>query len=216
MTTRFWGSRKLIYGYCTQLDTNAVTLTGADFAPHKCDQVVVERIQSASRARIKLAEVLNKSKKGDLIVVRQLSDLSWRLPELVATLESLNKRDIELLDMSSGLKLLNATAIDLCGALTKYTQSVSQLKTVYRHLQATRSAGRPSEISNKKWENMRNDLKDGMTVKEVAEKWKVKAQAVYYRRRCDADETASGILRDPSQIDIESYISRTTETHPMV
>lgn len=91
----------MIYGYCTQLDTDAAMHIGNEFVPHDCDRVVVERIQSPSRARSELAGILSACKEGDKIIVRQLSDLSWRLPDLITTLESLSKRGIELVDLSS-------------------------------------------------------------------------------------------------------------------
>lgn len=196
----------MIYGYCTQLDTDAAMHIGNEFVPHDCDRVVVERIQSPSRARSELAGILSACKEGDKIIVRQLSDLSWRLPDLITTLESLSKRGIELVDLSSGLRLQDATAADLCSALAKHSQAVMQLRSVYNHLQTNKPVGRPSEISDEQWKDIKDDLVQGKSVKDAAEKWKVKPQAIYYRRRRDAEEAATSREQDPRQGDIEYYL----------
>lgn len=46
----------------------------------------------------------------------------------------------------------------------------------------------------------------GKSVKDAAEKWKVKPQAIYYRRRRDAEEAATSREQDPRQGDIEYYL----------
>ena len=148
-----------------------------------CTRVYYDTASGALSARPGLDQALTELDEGDTLVVWRLDRLGRSLPHLVATIDNLTKRGVNLKSLHEAIDTTTPTGrlmVHLIASLAEFERELTIERTV-AGLEAARGAslGRPTVWTPQRAEAARALLAAGATVTQVAHALNVSRATVY-------------------------------------
>jgi DNA invertase Pin-like site-specific DNA recombinase len=152
----------------------------------KCD-IYVEKVSAASKRRPELDLCIKALREGDTLVVWRLDRLARSMQELYSRLDQIHTAGATFKSLSEGFDFTSATGrfmLAVLGAVAQMERDLISARTS-AGIQAWRdrggSPGRRVQFTKDKQAKARQMLRQGMTVKEVAERFKVSTSLLHQR-----------------------------------
>jgi DNA invertase Pin-like site-specific DNA recombinase len=149
------------------------------------ENIYCERISGgvATRERKEWERLMEVAKKGDTIVVTEMSRLARSLGDLITTTNDLIKRGIAIKFLkeninvgNDGMDAMNKLMFNMFGAFTEFEKNIISDRTK-QGLQAKKALGvrlgRPQRISQEIRESVLNEVKQGKSYQEIANQYNI-------------------------------------------
>ena len=166
-------------GQNPQLQLDALKAAG-------CERSFVERASGAQRERPELQGALEYMREGDTLVVWKLDRLARSLKQLIATIKSLETREIGFRSLTEDIDTTTPggrQTFHLFAALAEFERSIIKERTTAGLAAARargRKGGRPPSLNAKDLTAAKALLSDPeITVEEVAKRLKVSPATLY-------------------------------------
>ena len=176
-----------------------------------CTRVYTDTASGALSARPGLDQALNELDEGDTLVVWRLDRLGRSLPHLVATIDTLTKRGVNLRSLHEAIDTTTPTGrlmVHLIASLSEFERDLTIERTI-AGLEAARARGaclgRPTVWTPQRAEAAATLLAAGATVTQTAAALGVSRATIY--RHANPPKTSSA-GNDASQA---SSVGRTTD-----
>ena len=149
--------------------------------------VYVEKVSAASKKRPELDLCIKALRQGDELVVWRLDRLARSMRELYDRLGQIEKQGASFRSLSEGFDFSTSTGKFMLAILGAVAQMERDLISAHTSagIEAWRarggSPGRKVQFTEAKQAKARADLRAGMTVKEVAAKYKVSTSLLHQR-----------------------------------
>ena len=149
--------------------------------------VYVEKVSAASKKRPELDLAIKTLRAGDELVVWRLDRLARSMRELYDRLGQIERQGASFRSLSEGFDFSTSTGkfmLAILGAVAQMERDLISTRTS-AGIEAWRarggSPGRKVQFTEAKQARARADLRAGMTVKEVAAKYKVSTSLLHQR-----------------------------------
>lgn len=149
------------------------------------ENIYCERISGgvATRERKEWERLMEVAKKGDTIVVTEMSRLARSLGDLITTTNDLIKRGIAIKFLkeninvgNDGMDAMNKLMFNMFGAFAEFEKNIISDRTK-QGLQAKKALGvrlgRPQRISQEIRESVLNEVKQGKSYQEIANQYNI-------------------------------------------
>lgn len=152
----------------------------------KCD-IYVEKVSAAAKKRPELDLCLKALREGDTLLVWRLDRLARSMRELYDRLDQVHRAGATFKSLSEGFDFTTATGrfmLAILGAVASMERDLISARTS-AGIEAWRarggSPGRKVQFTKDKQARAKQMLRQGMTIKEVAEKFKVSTSLLHQR-----------------------------------
>ncbi len=164
---------------CTSLQSDALSKAG-------CSRIFTETASGAQADRPHLQAALEYIRPGETLVVWKLDRLARSLPQLITTVESLQRRGCEFKSLTEAIDTTTASGklvFHVFAALTEFERNIIRERTV-AGLEAARArgrvGGRPKAMDQQKLTVARALIRDQtLTIAEVARQVGVSEATLY-------------------------------------
>ena len=144
-----------------------------------------ERISGSTIQRIKLKEVLEFVKDGDILVVWKLDRLGRSLQDLIRIVKDLKDRGVGFKSLTEGIDTTNSGGMlifHIFGSLAQFERELIRERTL-AGLEAAkrqgRKGGRPRSLNEEQLETMKDLIKKGKGVSYIARSLNTSRYTVY-------------------------------------
>ncbi len=165
-----------VYGYA-RVSTKNQSLIPQRTALHAAgvDTIVEEKVSGTFSSRPKLNALLNQLTEGDTLVVVRLDRLGRSLPHLVATVEELTDRGVQVKSLHESIDTGSANGrlmLSLFAALAQFERDLTSERTkagIAAARKAGRKPGRPVVMTQAKLEAARVMRAEGVSYQKIAD-----------------------------------------------